>query len=306
MKNVIKMKRLAVGCMIAGFAALVVSCLGMAQAIGDSADEMGDSKGARALSQSAHSIERALEDITPEQEYYIGRAVGANLLTNYRLYQDDPDLALYLNEITAAVAINSKKPEIFNGYHAAVLDSEEINAFSTSGGHIFVTRGLVDCAASEDTLAAVIAHEIAHIQLQHSIMAIKSNRVVDAFATTGSSLAGLALSDLAGILDEAANDIVSAMQEGYSQTQEFAADTLALELLADAGYEPSSLIVMLQALKQIQSQRNGELANGLKGFARTHPSPDDRIAQLERPLRQYRDATRDTRAYREARFNTHK
>jgi predicted Zn-dependent protease len=281
--------------MIAGFAALVASCLGMAQAIGDSADEMGDSRGARALSQSARSIERALEDITPEQEYYIGRAVGANLLTNYQLYQDDPDLILYLNEITTAVAINSKKPEIFNGYHAAVLDSAEINAFSTSGGHIFITRGLLSCATSEDTLAAVIAHEIAHIQLQHSIRAIKSDRVVNAIATTGSSLAGMALSDLAGILDEAANDIVSAMQEGYSQNQEFAADTLALELLADAGYEPSSLIAMLRTLEQNQARRPN-------GLARTHPSPEDRIAQLERPLRQYKDAAPDTRPYREARF----
>jgi predicted Zn-dependent protease len=281
--------------MIAGFVALVVSCLGMAQAIGDSADEMGDSGGARALSQSARSIERALEEITPEQEYFIGRAVGANLLTNYQLYQENQDLILYLNKITVALAINSKKPEIFNGYHAMVLDSPEINAFSTSGGHIFITRGLLDCAVSEDTLAAVIAHEIAHIQLQHSIMAIKSNRVVNALATTGASLAGLALSDLAGILDEAANEIVTAMQEGYSQNQEFAADNLALELLAGAGYTPSSLNAMLQALEQNQPRSPG-------GFARTHPSPEDRIAQLERPLRQYRDAVRDTRSYREARF----
>jgi predicted Zn-dependent protease len=294
-----KMKNAASMCMIAGFAALVVSCLGMAQTIGDSADEMGDSRGARALSQSARSIERALEDITPEQEYYIGRAVGANLLTHYELYQEDPDLVLYLNEITAAVAINSKKPEIFNGYHAMVLDSAEINAFSTSGGHIFITRGLLDCASSEDALAAVIAHELAHIQLQHSIMAIKSDRVINAIATTGSSLAGLALSDLAEILDEAANDIVSAMQEGYSQNQEFAADTFALELLADTGYEPSSLVAMLRTLERNQFRRPDGPANGL---ARTHPSPEDRIAQLERPLRQYKDTVRDTRSYRETRF----
>ena len=294
MKTTAKKQPLAFLCMIAGFAALAWSCLGMAQAIGDSADEMGDSRGAQALSQSARSIERALEDITPEQEYYIGRAVGANILANYQLYEEDPDLTLYLNEITVAVAINSRKPEIFNGYHTAILDSEEINAFATPGGHIFITRGLLQCATSEDALAAVIAHEIAHIQLQHSIRAIKSSRVVNAFATTGSSLAGLALSDLAGILDEAANDIVSAMQEGYSQNQEFAADTLALELLADTGYDPASLIAMLRVLEQNQSRRSD-------GFARTHPSPEDRIAQLERPLRQY--AVRDTRPYRDDRFS---
>jgi predicted Zn-dependent protease len=304
MRDLIKLKRPAIPGMIAAFAALVLSCQGIAQAIGDSADEMGDSRGARALSRSARSIERALEDITPEQEYYIGRAVGANILSNYRLYQEDPDLVFYLNEIAAALAINSKKPEVFNGYHAAILDSAELNAFATSGGHIFITRGLLNCVVSEDTLAAVIAHEIAHIQLRHSIMAIKSNRVANAFATTGSSLAGLALEDLAEMLDEAAQDIVSALQEGYSQNQEFAADLLALELLADAGYEPSSLTDMLQVLQQNQRRLSGNSpANGLaNGLARTHPSPEDRIAQLERPLRQYKGTVRDTRSYREERF----
>jgi predicted Zn-dependent protease len=159
----------------------------------------------------------------------------------------------------------------------------------------------LNSASSEDTLAAVIAHEIAHIQLQHSIQAIKSNRVVNAFATTGSSLAGLALSELTEILDEAALDIVSAMQEGYSQNQEFAADTLSLELLADAGYEPSSLILMLQALQKNQPQTPNNASAA--GLARTHPSPEDRIAQLERPLRQYTGTVRDTRSYRKERFD---
>jgi predicted Zn-dependent protease len=284
---------------LAGCVALVLSCAGIAQAIGDSADEMGDSRGAKVLGQTARSIGRAVEEITPEQEYFIGRAVGANLLTNYPVYTENPDLTIYLNQITAAIVINSPKPEIFNGYHTAILDSTEINAFATSGGHIFITRGLLNCATSEDTLASVIAHEIAHIQLQHSIKAIKSNRVVTAIAETSSSVAGLAISELAEVLDEAAEDIVGALHSGYSQNQEFAADALALDLLASAGYEPSSLVIMLRTLKQNQSKYPG-------GFNQTHPAPDDRIAQLERPLRQYKDAVRDTRAYREERFTTAK
>jgi predicted Zn-dependent protease len=176
----------------------------------------------------------------------------------------------------------------------AILDSPEINAFSTSGGHIFITRGLLDCAASEDTLAAVIAHEIAHIQLQHGIKAIKSSRVINAITTTGSSAAGFALSELTDILNEAAADIVSAMNNGYAQEQEFAADSQALKLLADAGYEPSSLIAMLQALKTNQPSHPG-------GFNRTHPNPEDRIAKLNKPLQQY--SVQDTRSYRNARYS---
>jgi predicted Zn-dependent protease len=281
--------------MVAGFLAPLLSCLGMARTMGDSFDDIEDSKGASTVSQSAHSIERALEDITPEQEYFIGRAVGANLLTNYRIYDENPNLTLYLNQITAAIVINSSKPEIYNGYHTVILDSDEINAFATSGGHIFITRGLLNCAKSEDALAAVIAHEIAHIQLHHSIQAIKSSRVVSAVTEAGSSVAGLALSELAEVLDEAAEEIVTALQEGYSQNQEFAADIRALELLVGAEYEPSSLLTMLLALEQNQPRHPG-------GFNQTHPMPEDRIANVQRPLRQYRDKVRDTRSFRENRF----
>jgi predicted Zn-dependent protease len=297
LKNTTTIKRIIVLCIGVGFLGALFSCLGMAQTIGDSFDDIEDSKGASAVSQSSHSIERALEDITPEQEYFIGRAVGANLLTNYRIYDENLNLTLYLNEITAAIVINSSKPEIYNGYHTAILDSDEINAFATSGGHIFITRGLLNCAKTEDALAAIIAHEIAHIQLHHSIEAIKSSRVVNAITEASSSVAGLALSQLAEVLDEAAEEIVTALQEGYSQKQEFAADIRALELLAGAGYEPSSLLTMLLALEQNQPQHPG-------GFNQTHPAPEDRVANVQRPLRQYRDKVRDTRSFRENRFTT--
>jgi predicted Zn-dependent protease len=282
---------------ILGFSGTIFSCADIARAVGESADDMGDSTGAKLLSQSAHSIEKALENITSEQEYYIGRAVGATLLSNYPIYTKHPDLTLYLNQITAAIVINSPKPEIYNGYHTAILDSPEINAFASSGGHIFITRGLLECAASEDTLAAVIAHEIAHIQLQHSIKAIKSGRVINAIATTSSSVASIALSELTDILNEASGEIVTTLTNGYAQDLEFAADKMALELLADAGYEPSSLVTMLQVLAKNQTNNPG-------GFSKTHPVPEERIARVQKYLQQYK--VRDTRSYREARFGSAK
>jgi predicted Zn-dependent protease len=220
---------------ILGLSGMLFSCANIARAIGESADDMGDSRLAKNLAQSAYAIEKAANDITSEQEYYIGRAVGATLLTNYPIYTKNPDLTLYLNQITSAIVINSPLPNIYNGYHTAILDSPEINAFATSGGHIFLTQGLLACATSEDTLAAVIAHEIAHIQLQHSIKAIKSSRVINAIATTSSSVADIALSELTEVLNEAAAEITTTLINGYSQDLEYAADKKALELLADAG-----------------------------------------------------------------------
>jgi predicted Zn-dependent protease len=243
------------------------------------------------ISQTGYAFSR-LEDITPEQEYFIGRAVGANILTHYKRYTQEPALTAYLNQITNAIAINAPKlkdaaTEAYNGYHTAILDSAEINAFATSGGHIFLTRGIIECAESEDALAAIIAHEIAHIKLQHNIKAIKASRYTEAITS---------VLELTTIFDGSVGDIVTAMlNDGYSREQEFEADTLALSLLAAAGYEPSSLVDMLRVLEKNQAARPG-------GFNKTHPAPADRIANVNKAAGSYK--VEDTRAFRRTRFST--
>jgi predicted Zn-dependent protease len=260
-----------------------------------------DQKTANAISKSSDAIGRAAEDITPEQEYYIGRAVGANILTGYKIYTADPALTAYLNRICGAIVINSPKPEIYNGYHVMPLDSTEINAFATSGGHIFITRGLINCTGSEDALAAVIAHEISHIQLQHSVKAIKTSRINQALLATASSTAdvlttNMSINELTDIFNESVGEIVSTMvNNGYSQSQEFDADTMAVSLLASAGYDPSSLITMLRALEKNQPRSPG-------GFNKTHPAPARRISNAEISVKKY--PVEDTRFYRQTRYNT--
>jgi predicted Zn-dependent protease len=258
-----------------------------------------DEDTAGAISRSADAISKAAEEITPEQEYYIGRAVGANILTRYKIWNGNPALTKYLNEICSAIVINSPRPEIYNGYHVAILDSQEINAFATPGGHIFVTRGLIACTDSEDALAGVIAHEIGHIQLQHSIKAIKNSRITQAILVTGSSTAGALgnqeIRELASVMDESVNEIISTLVEkGYSRDQEFDADTAALALMASAGYEPSSLISMLHLLEKNQGSSAG-------GFTKTHPTPAQRIANAENSVVKFK--VPDTIAFRRDRYS---
>jgi len=251
-----------------------------------------------AISNSSKAIGSAAEEITPQQEYFIGRAVAGNILTTYKLYNDNPTLTAYLNNICATIVINSPRPDIYNGYHVAILDSTEINAFATSGGHILMTRGLINAAASEDMLAGVIAHEIAHIQLQHSIKAIKSSRITQALMVTGTSAAGAAtgmnVNQLTDVFNESVGEIVQTMvSNGFSQTQEFDADNKALSLMADAGYNPQGLIEMLNQLKAVQSKTTG-------GFNKTHPSPDQRIANVTKSVGKYK--VTDNSESRKARF----
>ena len=259
-----------------------------------------DSRTANAIIKSGQAIGKAFEEITPEQEYYIGRAVAANILATYKIQGTRPVMTAYINRILNTLIINSPRPEIFNGYCANILDSDEINAFATSGGHVFITRGLIDSTSSEDTLAAVIAHEISHIQLQHGLRAIKNSRITQALVVTGTSAASAALgsynlSEMLSVFDDSINEIITTMvTNGYSQTQEFEADTMAMELLALAGYEPSSLLDTLRVLEKNQSAHPG-------GFNKTHPSPTQRIASAQKTVGNYK--VPDTRSYRQARYS---
>jgi len=258
-----------------------------------------DARTADAISRTGVAWGAAFEEITPEQEYFIGRAVAANVLSTYRLQTNRPEITTYLNRICYALIINSPRPEIFNGYHVAILDSDEINAFATPGGHIFISRGLISCATSEDTLAAVIAHEIAHIQLQHGLKAIRNNRRTQAILTSLSAGASLTISDrelaeATSVFSESINDIVTSMvTNGYSRTQEQDADTTAMALMALAGYEPSALIDMLRVLERNQPGRPG-------GFNSTHPTPAQRISNAQRTVGNYN--VQDTRSFRQARY----
>jgi len=257
-----------------------------------------DEKTADAIAKSGVAISKAFEDITPEQEYYIGRAVGANILSTYKIQTNKPDMLAYVNKICNALVINSPRPEIFNGYHVNILDSDEINAFATSGGHIFITRGLIESSTSEDTLAAVIAHEVSHIQLQHGLKAIKNSRITQALLITGTSAAGAAgnsnISDLVGIFGDSISEVVTTMvTNGYSRTQEYEADSVAMSLMDLAGYEPSSLVDMLKTLEKTQSSHPG-------GFNKTHPSPTDRITNAQKTVGKY--DVPDTRSFRASRY----
>ena len=238
---------------------------------------------------------RAIEEITAEQEYYIGRAVAANIFTTYKAQTNTPALTSYLNRICNALVVNSSRPEIFSGYHVVILDTDEINAFATPGGHILVTRGLIGCTTSEDTIAAVIAHEAAHIQLEHGLKSIKSSRNKDVFRVIASEAAGfVGASELVDIFNSTIGEIVNTMvTSGYSRTQELEADTEAMNLLAKAGYKPSSLLDMLRVLEKEQPGKRG-------GFNNTHPTPAQRIASAQTTVGNFN--TPDTSSYRAARY----
>ena len=257
---------------------------------------------ANAFSSMDRAFNTAQAEITPQDSYYIGRAAAAYILQRYRPYTERPAITQYLNLICAALAINSPAPDWYNGYHVMILDSPELNAFSTPGGHIFITRGLIGIVSSEDMLAAVIAHEMAHIQLRHGIKEIEHERFMDNLSQERNRAANIAEQEATGKVTEAqtriftvsVNEIIQTLfARGYSQTQEFEADALALTLLASSGYAPGSLVELLKMLEQGQASKLGALKT-------SHPLPVQRITTAERLAANYQIP--DTRSFRKDRF----
>ncbi|TFG59602.1 MAG: peptidase M48 [Deltaproteobacteria bacterium] len=233
---------------------------------------------AKSINRSTAAIAKTQEDFTPEQEYYIGRSVGAVIANRYKPYPNAQANG-YLNLLGQALAQASDRPETFGGYYFLILDSDEINAFAAPGGLIFVSRGMLRCCKSEDAVAAVLAHEIGHIQLRHGIQSIEKSRQTQALtilaAEGAKTFGGKALSDLTKTFEGSINDITSTLiNSGYSRSFEQEADASAVRILSRVGYNPNALVAMLREME-------GRLKPGGLDFAKTHPSPGSRINDIE-------------------------
>jgi predicted Zn-dependent protease len=230
---------------------------------------------------SGEAVAKSFEDITPEQEYYVGRAVGANILSQIPPYEEAKTNA-YLNQLGQSLAMSSDRPETFGGYHFLVLDSADINAFAAPGGLVFVSRGLLRCADSEDAVAAILAHEIGHVVKQHGLKAIKTARFKDAGLAIGKAaveeMGSAELAKVTAAFSGTIDDITSTLvNSGYSRGAEKEADLAAVEILKRSGYDPNALVRMLVVMKS-------RLKPGGPDFAKTHPDPEDRIAEIRKVL----------------------
>jgi len=242
---------------------------------------------ASTLSQGAKYIEpagkivkagiKAFDDFTPEQEYYIGRTVGAVVLEKYKPY-DNKQLTHYVNVLGQTLAQASDLPETFKGYHFLILDSDDINAFAAPSGFVFVTRGALRCCENEGQLAAVLSHEVGHVQLKHGLRAIKGSRYSEFGAIVvmeaGKALTDSEFSQLVESFEGTISDITTTMiNNGYSRSLEEDADKSAVTIMKRVGYDPVSLVNMLGTMDK-------KLKPGGMDFAKTHPSPKNRISYL--------------------------
>ena len=191
---------------------------------------------------------KASREINDSEEYYVGRAVAARILSQYPIYQN-AKVTEYVNLVGQTVARKSARPNTFRGYHFAVLDTKELNAFACPGGIIFITKGLLNTCASEDELAAVLAHECAHVANKDGINSISKARWTEVWTSMGTEAArqyGGVAGNLVTLFEGSIDDVFKTLVvNGYSRTAEEAADAGGVVTLRAAGYDSGALAAML-------------------------------------------------------------
>lgn len=153
-----------------------------------------------------------------------------------------------------------------------VASVDELNAYCMAGGKIMVYTGLIDkLKATDDELATVIGHEIAHALREHSREGMSEEYAKQAGLNIVGQLAGLSQSSMQ--LAALATDV--ALSKPHSRVMETEADTIGLELMARAGYNPQASVSLWQKMMKAGGGSG-------PGFLSTHPSGEARIGELQR------------------------
>ena len=161
-------------------------------------------------------------------------------------------------------------------WEVRVFDSKEVNAFALPGGKIGVYTGLLKVAGSQDQLAAVIGHEVAHVIAGHANERVSQQQVTG----VGLELVSVILGGGAGG-DLATAALGMGAQYGvllpFSRAHESEADLLGLDYMSRAGFDPHQAVQLWQSMSQVGGEKPPE-------FASTHPSDATRIQQIEARL----------------------
>jgi predicted Zn-dependent protease len=210
---------------------------------------------------------RALSGFSQEEEIAIGRQAAGNILGAAPLVKD-PTLQRYVNRVGRWIATQSERPDL--PWRFGVIQSDDLNAFAAPGGYVFVTSGLYRGLQSESELAGVLAHEVGHVIKKHHLKILQQARLVDIGAKLLTSKVG-ENENIKKLIGNGAEIFARALDKNA----EFEADRTAVILAARAGYDPFGLPTVLQDLGRVAKDDSR-----ISLLFKTHPHPDDRLAEL--------------------------
>jgi predicted Zn-dependent protease len=228
------------------------------------------------LIDTGKNLRDAFKDVDEKQEAEIGAEYAAVLVGASPLL-DNPAVARYVNRVGRWLSLHSERPGL--NWQFGVLDTETVNAFSTPGGYVLISKGLLARLKNEAELAGVLSHEIAHVVKKHHLAALRKSKGLEA----GSNLLSMYL-EQGGQRSAAAKErLVGGMKEvmlrGLDKDDEFEADRMGVVIAARSGYDPFGLPSVVQMLQGLNPKDSA-----LALMFETHPDPGSRLDALDRAM----------------------
>lgn len=199
----------------------------------------------------------------PVQEFQVGESVAAKVLPAYKMVSMDDPRSAYVRTLANALAGASNNPMPYRGLMVILCDSTEVNAFAIPGGYLLVTTGMLDFLKDEDELAAIIGHEIGHLELRHGMRAVGTEKVLKLFSllkevgTSGAKGDDLLVNQLKGMIDDVFGKMYESVRNGYGVETESQADWRSLQLCNRLGYDTKALYDVLERFKTAKGTYGG-------------------------------------------------
>ena len=218
--------------------------------------------------------------ISKDQEVQIGRESSLAVEKEFGIYKDQPALGAYVSQVGSKLVSVCGRKDI--AYKFTVLDTSVINAFALPGGYVYLTRGILARMNSEDELAAVMGHELAHVALRHGAQEM-SRQAVAQFGLQALSILKPGLGQNVGQYAGAALNLAFL---GYSRDLEAQADEYGITYAEAAGYSPRGAVKMFQMFKAIEGEEPGTMDK----FLASHPPTTQRLAYANGRMGQFAQA----------------
>ena len=221
-------------------------------------------------------IEPRKNSFKPSQDVQLGRQAAAEVRHQLPLLNDGPTDALVERigrRLVAAVPARMAQPAF--RYSFDVVNLREINAFALPGGPMFLHRGMLQAARTDDEVAGVMAHELSHVILRHGTLQAAKAQKFQLGAIAGQVIGSIVGGTTGAIIAQGSQFGIGTYFMKFSREYEREADLLGAQLMARAGYDPRQMAQMFRTIQQQGGNRGPE-------FLSDHPNPGNRYDAILR------------------------
>jgi len=224
--------------------------------------------------QLGKDVIQAARPLNQDEEIALGRQVAARLAGTFGVWKDEA-WTEEINIIGRVLVPYSERPDM--KYRFAILNTDDVNAYSAPGGYIFISKGMLKQVESEAELAGILGHEIAHVANKDVVREIQKSNLWK----TGAKVA-ISGTELSPEQQELLNNMTNAswdtlVVKGLSKADEFKADQDGTVDARKLGYDSYGLYYFIQRLEPLE-KKPGE---DLRRLFSTHPKPSERSGRLK-------------------------